>query len=216
MLFTELRASIVARLRRAMPKEVRVLPHPGPLDEEELARICFGDPSLLVAVLGVNGVDRNRGHSAAELRLGVYVACGPGKGAIPADTAALAIIPRTLAAIYGENWDMENVESRPEDIRAEKLYSGKIGAGLLVALWGISWKQRVILPELHTFEPPSSYPSNPDGTPNLDAEDVPFPWNDPLGEFLRLGLTIKTEPDASGQSQTYSDDIVAVRGEDNG
>ena len=50
MLFTELRASIVARLRRAMPKEVRVLPHPGPLDEEELARICFGDPSLLAAV----------------------------------------------------------------------------------------------------------------------------------------------------------------------
>ena len=45
---------------------------------------------------------------------------------------------------------------------------------------------------------------------------VPVPWNDPLGEFLRLGLTIKTEPDASGQSQTYSDDIVAVRGEGNG
>ncbi len=37
MLFTELRASIVARLRRAMPKEVRVLPHPGPLDEESLS-----------------------------------------------------------------------------------------------------------------------------------------------------------------------------------
>ena len=138
MLFTELRASIVARLRRAMPKEVRVLPHPGPLDEEELVRICFGDPSLLVAVLGVNGVDRGRGHSAAELRLGVYVACGPGKAAIPADTSALAIIPRTLATIYGENWDMQNVESRPEDIRAENLYSGKIGAGLLVALWGAS------------------------------------------------------------------------------
>ena len=149
-------------------------------------------------------------------RRGGYVACGPGKGAIPADTAALAIIPRTLAAIYGENRDKENEESRPEDIRAENLYSGKIGAGLLVALWGISWKQRVILPELLTFEPPSSYPRNPDGTPNLDAEDVPVPWNDPLGEFLRLGLTVKTEPDASGQSQTYSDDIVAVRGEDNG
>ena len=85
-----------------------------------------------------------------------------------------------------------------------------------MALWGISWKQRVILPELHTFEPPSSYPRNPDGTPNLDAENVPVPWNDPLGEFLRLGLTIKTEPDASGQSQTYSDDIVAVREEGNG
>lgn len=216
MLFNSLRDAIVRRLRRAMPKEVHVGPHPGVIDEAELARVCFGDPSLLVSVVDVLGVDRSRGHSAAELRIGVYVACGPGRGAVPADAAALAIIPRVLAVVYGEDWDLKSVENRPEEIRAENMYSGKIGAGLLVALWAVSWRQRVILPDLYTFEPPTEYKKNPDGAPNPDAGTLPIPWSDPLGEFLRLGLTLKTEPDASGDSQTYSDDVVAVRGDNDG
>ena len=69
-------------------------------------------------------------------------------------------------------------------------------------------KERVIMPPLIDFTAPDRYPTDP------DAGKVPAPWNDPLAEFLRLGLKLKTVPDETGEPHIYSDDIIAVRGED--
>jgi len=115
-----------------------------------------------------------------------------------------------FAVVNGENWNLQCVENRPENISADNLFDGSLpglSGGRLVSLWGVAWRQRVIMPPLIDFTAPDRYPTDP------DAGKVPAPWNDPLAEFLRLGLKLKTVPDETGAPHIYSDDIIAVRGE---
>lgn len=210
MVFNELREAIVTRLKEAMPKEVDVAGHPGVIDTAELGRLCMAAPALRVSVLKVLGVDRARGNDAAELQIGVYIVAGAGKGGVGADEVALSILTRVLAVVNGENWNLQCVENRPENISADNLFDGSLpglSGGRLVSLWGVAWRQRVIMPPLIDFTAPDRYPTDP------DAGKVPAPWNDPLAEFLRLGLRLKTVPDETGAPHIYSDDIIAVRGE---
>ena len=193
MVFNELREAIVTRLKEAMPKEVDVAGHPGVIDTAELGRLCMAAPALRVSVLKVLGVDRARGNDAAELQIGVYIVAGAGKGGVGADEVALSILPRVLAVVNGENWNLQCVENRPENISADNLFDGSLpglSGGRLVSLWGVAWRQT-----------------------DPDAGKGPAPWNDPLAEFLRLGLKLKTVPDETGAPHIYSDDIIAVRGE---
>lgn len=197
--FNVLRDAIVARLERAMPKEVYVTTHPGTVDEGEIARVCVRAPALLVSVLDVAGLDRKRGQTAAELRLGVYLVATPGKRGQAADDIALAILPRALAVIDGEDWNLEDVETRPVDLKADNLYSGRLGNVGLLALWGISWRQRVLMPDLRDFSEPANRPDETD-------MGLPWPWNDPLADFLRAALDM-TEAD----SGLHTDDVFGVR-----
>ena len=120
---------------------------PGAVDEAEIARVCVKSPALLVSVLDVLSVDRAGGTSAANLRMGVYLITAPGRTGLSPDSAALAILPGVLACIDGEDWDLPEVMSRPDRLRADNLYSGKLGNIGLLALWGVSWEQRVKLPD---------------------------------------------------------------------
>ena len=63
------------------------------------------------------------------------------KGSITIDGISL-----TVAAVDGEDWDVPDVLDRPENLRADNLYSGRLGNVGLLALWGVSWEQRVALP----------------------------------------------------------------------
>ena len=140
----------------------------------------------------------------------MYIVAGAGKGGVGADEVALALLPRVLAVVNGENWNLQCVENRPENISAGNLFDGSLpglSGGRLVSLWGVAWRQRVIMPPLIDFTAPDRYPTDP------DAGKVPAPWNDPLAEFLRLGLKLKTVPDETGAPHISSDDIIAVRGE---
>ena len=60
---------------------------------------------------------------------------------------ALAVLPRVLSAVDGEDWDLPEILTRPDKLRADNLYSGKLGNIGLLALWGISWEQYALLPE---------------------------------------------------------------------
>ena len=138
MVFNELREAIVTRLKEAMPKEVDVAEHPGVIDTAELGRLCMAAPALRVSVLKVLGVDRARGNDAAELQIGVYIMAGAGKGGVGADEVALALLPRVLAVVNGENWNLQCVENRPERISADNLFDGSLpglSGGRLVSLW---------------------------------------------------------------------------------
>ena len=142
MVFNELREAIVTRLKEAMPKEVDVAEHPGVIDTAELGRLCMAAPALRVSVLKVLGVDRARGNDAAELQIGVYIVAGAGKGGVGADEVALALLPRVLAVVNGENWNLQCVENRPERISADNLFDGSLpglSGGRLVSLWGVAW-----------------------------------------------------------------------------
>ena len=145
--FDKGREAVAARLKEAMPKEVYVAVAPGDVDETEIARVCVKSPALLVTVLNVLSVDRERGRSGANLRFGVYLVTAPGRTGHRPDNVALAVLPRVLYAVDGENWDLPEVLTRPDKLKAENLYSGKLGNIGLLALWGISWEQYVLLPE---------------------------------------------------------------------
>lgn len=145
--FDKVREAVAARLKEAMPKEVYVAVAPGDVDETEIARVCVKSPALLVTVLNVLSVDRKRGRSGANLRFGVYLVTAPGRTGHRPDNVALAVLPRVLYAVDGENWDLPEVLTRPDKLKAENLYSGKLGNIGLLALWGISWEQYVLLPE---------------------------------------------------------------------
>ena len=145
--FTALRDAVAERLKRDMPECVHVGTSPGAVDEAEIARVCVKSPALLVSVLDVLSVDRAGGTSAANLRMGVYLITAPGRTGLSPDSAALAILPGVLACIDGEDWDLPEVMSRPDRLRADNLYSGKLGNIGLQALWGVSWEQRVKLPD---------------------------------------------------------------------
>ena len=145
--FTVLREAVAERLKRDMPECVHVGTSPGAVDEAEIARVCVKSPALLVSVLDVLSVDRAGGTSAANLRMGVYLITAPGRTGLSPDSAALAILPGVLACIDGEDWDLPEVMSRPDRLRADNLYSGKLGNIGLLALWGVSWEQRVKLPD---------------------------------------------------------------------
>ena len=145
--FTALRDAVAERLKRDMPECVHVGTSPGAVDEAEIARVCVKSPALLVSVLDVLSVDRAGGTSAANLRMGVYLITAPGRTGLSPDSAALAILPGVLACIDGEDWDLPEVMSRPDRLRADNLYSGKLGNIGLLALGGVSWEQRVKLPD---------------------------------------------------------------------
>ena len=145
--FDKVREAVAAKLKAAMPKEVYVAVAPGDVDETEIARVCVKSPALLVTVLNVLSVDRERGRSGANLRFGVYLVTAPGRTGRRPDNVALAILPRVLYAVDGEDWDLPEVLTRPDKLRADNLYSGKLGNIGLLALWGISWEQYVLLPE---------------------------------------------------------------------
>lgn len=145
--FDKVREAVTAKLKAAMPKEVYVTTSPGTVDETEIARVCMKSPALLVSILDVLSVDREHGTTGANLRFGVYLVTAPGRTGRPADAMALAVLPHVLSAVDGEDWDLPEVLTRPEKLRADNLYSGKLGNIGLLALWGISWEQYVLLSE---------------------------------------------------------------------
>ena len=145
--FDKVREAVAAKLKAAMPKEVYVAVAPGDVDETEIARVCVKSPALLVTVLNVLSVDRERGRSGANLRFGVYLVTAPGRTGRRPDSVALAVLPRVLYVVDGEDWDLPEVLTRPDKLRADNLYSGKLGNIGLLALWGVSWEQYVLLPE---------------------------------------------------------------------
>ena len=145
--FDRVREAVAARLKAAMPKEVYVVTSPGAVDETEIARVCVKSPALLVSILDVLSVDRKCGESCANLRFGVYLVTAPGRTGCRPDDVALAILPFILSAVEGEDWDLPEVLTRPDKLRADNLYSGKLGNIGLLALWGVSWEQYVKLPE---------------------------------------------------------------------
>lgn len=206
MIFNELRDAVVARLREAMPKTVQVDTHPGDLDSAELKRICARTPALFVVFGGVGSVDTARGAVAAEVSLGVFVVAGPQKGGLKPDAVVLALLPRVLAVIQGETWELDAVENIPQRLKADNLLTG-LDAANLVSLWAVSWRQRIELPSLIEFPAPDDTTGGDPEHP--DVADLPRPWNDPLADFLRLGLNIKDE---TGES--VSNDVIATREHD--
>ena len=145
--FDKVREAVAAHLKAAMPKEVYVAVPPGVVDEAEIARVCLKSPALLVTILNVLSVDRERGRTGANLRFGVYLVTAPGRAGRRPDDMALAVLPRVLSAVDGEDWDLPEILTRPDKLRADNLYSGKLGNIGLLALWGISWEQYALLPE---------------------------------------------------------------------
>lgn len=148
-----LRRAIVADLAVRLPA-VSVQPLGGRLDEAELKRLAVKAPAVLVALMGVDGLESKGGAPHATFSLAAVVVCGTGKKGEPADEGALALAGAVLEALEGNRFGCD--VGAPASVRAENLYSGELDAGHS-ALWAVTWNQAVDVsnniqkPELDDF-----------------------------------------------------------------
>ena len=134
-----LRRAIVADLAARLPA-VSVQPLGGRLDEAELKRLAVKVPAVLVALMGVDGLESKGGAPHATFSLAAVVVCGTGKKGEPADEGALALAGAVLEALEGNRFGCD--VGVPASVRAENLYSGELDAGHS-ALWAVTWNQAV-------------------------------------------------------------------------
>lgn len=139
----ELRSAIIAEVR----EKVSVLQencqaHGGRFDKGEIRRVAIKSPVVLIACLGLLGAESDGcGEVDAVFQWGAFVVTTD-KPQLPRDAGALAIVTALANIIPGNRWGA--AASEPERIRGDNLFSGQLeGAG--VALWAITWQQKLTL-----------------------------------------------------------------------
>jgi len=142
MSLVAVRDAMVVAIKAAVPQLVSVERHAGRFDEAELARYASAAPAVRVACLGIIGVSTRGSEKAADVLWGAFVVAGTGRRGADAQTVALTLLPPLLACIEGNRWGLAEVETRPEALKVDNLYSARLD-GNAVALWAASWRQRI-------------------------------------------------------------------------
>lgn len=145
MSLLDVRNAIVGEIHGHLPSLRTCEGHGGRFDARELQRWAKKAPAVLVACLGFNGLSRNR---TATMQFAAFVLVGS-KPREPRDEAVLLLVSAVANLLDGNTWGLEMVESAPEQIRANNLYSAIVDKRGM-ALWGITWRQNV---NLSNFDP---------------------------------------------------------------
>ncbi len=142
-----MRNSIVAGLQPLVP--AHVAPFGGRLNLEALRVLGKRTPAVVVAALGVPSIDERGGNVSNDVRWAAYIVTTdrPGMGR---DEQALVLVRAVLGAVARTDWGLA-LAHRATDITADNLYTRAIDA-LGVALWAVSWRQRLELPPLTEAE----------------------------------------------------------------
>jgi phage gp37-like protein len=147
----------IDRLQDAMVTEAKKLleslrtcqKHAGRISIEELAALSVTSPALLIAFLGTDKVEESGTEEMiVPCRFAAYVVTQDAKE-LPRDTAAKNIVEALLAWIPNQRFKASDLNppvscSTPEQVAATNLYDGAV-RGKAVALWAVSWLQRVTI-----------------------------------------------------------------------
>lgn len=141
-----LRTAIVDAIQEQLPA-ADCKTHPGRFDLSEIKRIATKTPAIRIAVLGLpTGAEAGSGEHDREVRFAAFVLTTD-KPSLPRDVAALAMVGALIAALPGQRWGRPGVH--PVDaakVAADNLYSSGVdGTGL--ALWAVTWSQRIRMGE---------------------------------------------------------------------
>ncbi len=146
MILVDLRAAIVAAIHARLPK-LDCQSHPGRFDLAEIKRIAAKAPAVRVALLGLPSADAaGSGERDQEVRCAAFVLTTD-KPPLPRDEAAINLVEALLLFVPGQRWGKPGVHAVGEgQVKAENLYSsGLDGKGL--ALWAVTWSQKVRMGE---------------------------------------------------------------------
>ena len=173
------RQMMLAAIRQAMPELKEVAGHPGRFDLGELQRISMRAPAVRLAILGAPRIaETSDERLRIDLSLAAFVITRDAPG-LPRDEAALNIVETLMQLVSLNQWQVAEDTGfgllLPREMRAENLYSGEVDRRG-VALWGLSWRQGMILGE-------SAYQAGP-----LPAElYVRFEREDPEPRLVATG-----------------------------
>lgn len=121
--------------------------HAGRISIEELASVSVASPALLIAFLGTDKIEENGTEEMiAPCRFAAYVVTEDSKG-LSRDTAAKNIVEALLVWLPNQRFGAPQLDppvscATPEQVAATNLYDGNV-RGKAVALWAVSWLQRV-------------------------------------------------------------------------
>lgn len=145
MRLVDLRTAVLADLKAKLPGLRSAAVHGGRFDLEELKRYSAQAPALRVAVLGAPSLaDTGDERTDVDATLVAYVLTTDAPQ-LPRDVAALNLCEVLLAYIPHKRWGLQDIGA-PERVSASNLYDGGLDRQA-VALWAVSWSQRVRLGE---------------------------------------------------------------------
>lgn len=142
MSILQMRDQIAGAIKEAVPALRASTPHGGRFNLQELRRYAVSAPCILVACLGAPKITEEGSQLVAKLRWAAFVLARDTKGQ-SRGAEALLLVEALLGVIRGNRWELEHAH-RPESLRAENLYSGKLDTHG-VALWAITWEQSLDL-----------------------------------------------------------------------
>jgi len=112
--------------------------HGGRFTSDEIRRYAVKAPAALVACLGIDNIVDTMVDLVATMRWGIYVVTR-GDSSTRRDSEALTLIQALAVLVKGNDFD-ESALVRPENLRAENIYSGGID-NKGIALWALTWTQ---------------------------------------------------------------------------
>ena len=156
---------------------VTVFQHGGPFSLAEVKRISKKSPAVAIVCLRLPGTESSGHDILSEVSFGAFCFSNNRKK-ILRDVEALDLSERVLVHLNRNRWpDKDGTDSAsgpPREISAANLYSTALDE-LGVALWAVSWKQRVTLDRdetTTTLEDFETLYSTYDLDEEVDAEDL--------------------------------------------
>ena len=144
-MITDLRDAIVREIKELMPDLKTCQAHPGKFDLAGLKKFGLHTPSVLVSCLGLSKPQAaGNGPQDREARFAIFILTTD-KPKLPRDTAALNIVEALSVGLLGSNFGMDSVYPLLiSDVGdAQNLYSSSLGNVENIALWALSWNQRI-------------------------------------------------------------------------
>lgn len=139
----------VTAAKKLLPDLRTCRKHAGRISIEELAALSVASPALLISFLGTDKVEENGTEEMiAPCRFAAYVVTEDGKG-LSRDTAGKNIVEALLGWIPNQRFGASLLDppvscQTPEQVAGTNLYDGAV-RGKAVALWAVSWLQRVTI-----------------------------------------------------------------------
>jgi len=137
---------VVDAVAAVLAKEVKGLrqckPYAGEFDGE---RMALHPPALFVACLGGTPSAAGTGQVELEGRFAAYVVADHAGGPQALNRSALGLVERVVLAVHQRQWGLAGVSPAALE-RVENASSGQI-RGRSLALWVVTWRQRLRLGE---------------------------------------------------------------------
>lgn len=143
MSLIEQRTAIVAAVKAVCPELVDCQSHGGRFTLDDFKRIAQRTPTVRVGCLGIRDmVNDGAGGIDATATWGIFVITTD-KPQLPRDGGALILV-NAIATIIPDNLWNNTATGYPEGTRGDNLFSSQL-EGIGVALWAITWQQKLTL-----------------------------------------------------------------------